>query len=184
MISSALTAITRKKESVPARHLSQTLDMNGLTTILDWGCGHGADVKFYKGLGDHLMVKGYDPGADLDHSMGFDLLPDELSRWNVITCFYVLNVLPTKKERIACLQKAAPYMSMASKMYIAVRSRQDIEKSKTIHWKKFRDGYLTSRNTFQRGFTQAELTALVKASGLVCARPWSKSGFVGCVALS
>ena len=180
----ARTALHRKKPSRPAksfadgflRHAYSCGDsyLHEFATILDWGCGRGKDVDW---LQEHLVadVRGYDPYFRPRVSYKNSRL-----KFDYITCFYVLNVIPTKKARIEVIKEAVSHMADGGLMFIAVRSAKKIEKDKGASWKKFRDGYKTSRDTFQHGFTDDELKKLVKAAGL-CYAPWSKSGFIGCV---
>lgn len=169
------TAVSRKKPSLPARVFAAKTAVPH-ASVLDWGCGRGADVDWFAELG--LYAVGYDPafrpwvlsgGANNFIRMQYDF----------ITCFYVLNVIPTKKGRVKAIEEAAHHMANDGKMFIAVRSFRAIE-TNSSKWKRFRDGYKTSRNTFQHGFTNDELEKLIKAAGL-CYAPWRRSGFVGCI---
>lgn len=176
MFDMAKTAIGRKGPSVPARRFAiHILSQNALrsASVLDWGCGRGADVEWF----NHLQFdgRGYDP-----------LFRPRVSyrntrpRFDYVTCFYVLNVIPTQKGRIETIKEAAHHLANDGKMFIAVRAKRAIDYLGK-NWEKHRDGYKTSKNTFQHGFTDEELKKLVKSAGLYYT-PWSMAGFIGAIA--
>lgn len=74
------TAIPRVRESFPVRYLVNHGFLCG--RILDFGCGHGADVRFLTAAGKDVI--GYDPYY----------LPEWPSgRFDTVLCTYVLNIL-------------------------------------------------------------------------------------------
>jgi len=171
----ARTALKRKKPSRPAVDFILSGPMGEVRPhafVLDWGCGKGRDVDWYNNLG--LDSKGYDP-----YWRPLMAYKSPEPKFNYITCFYVLNVIPTKRERAETIKQAVGHLAKDGKMFIAVRSKTEVDYA-AKKWKKFRDGYKTSRDTFQRGFTNEELKAIVKKAGLYYT-PWSKSGYIGCI---
>ena len=82
--------------------------------LLDYGCGTGADVKYY--LNQGLDAEGYDPHAPF----GYAELPRR--RFRVATLIFVLNVLPTAPERLEVLHRAASFLAPASLLVVAARS--------------------------------------------------------------
>lgn len=148
------TAIHRTKPSVPAKLVTEYLiPKYGIKSILDWGCGRGADVNHFNSCG--IESVGYDPNFAPQMPTGsFDL----------VTCFYVLNVL-FPNERMDCLRKAAEFVSPSGYMFVTVRSDKEIERAKTDHWYPHLDGWITSRKTFQYGFSQVELSSIVNRLG-------------------
>lgn len=51
------------------------------------------------------------------------------------------------------------YLKSNGRILITVRTKKEIEKQ---NWKAYSDGYLTSTNTFQKGFTKEEIINLIK----------------------
>lgn len=102
---SHLTAIKRKKPSAPVRHLNERGLLTGV--VLDYGCGRGFDC-------DALGCDGYDPH--------YRPHLDKRKKYDVIVCIYVLNVLPTKKDRDAVLARIRKLLKPDGQAYIAVRN--------------------------------------------------------------
>jgi ATP adenylyltransferase len=108
-----LTAIRREKVSYPTRTLFFEGKIKG--RVLDFGCGHGADVEFLKEK--KLDVCGYDPFY----------LPDyPTEKFDTIICNYVLNVL-LPKEQAFVLMAIAELLKPTGRAYFAVR--RDIKKA-------------------------------------------------------
>ena len=85
---SHLTAKERDKLSFPVRQLLEQNLLKG--KVLDFGCGHGADVEFLQEKG--IEIQGYDPHY-------FNQYPTE--KFDTIICIYVLNVLlPTQQSQV------------------------------------------------------------------------------------
>jgi DNA phosphorothioation-associated putative methyltransferase len=165
-INAAKTAISRVRESVPVRFFVKEASDG---SVLDWGCGKGADVNYFNSLG--YFATGWDPCYRNGH-VPFDV--------DSITCFYVLNVISSFEERVACLRSAADHLKDNGRMFIAVRSRKGIERANN-NWQRYNDGFITSANTFQHGFTHDELQNVVESAGLVYSK-WNAARFVGCIA--
>jgi len=102
------TAITRKKPSVPMRHLAKigVLDKG---RKLDYGCGKGFDAEYFE-------MEKYDPHFS-------PIKPEGL--FDVITCNYVFNVIHENKIP-ELLIKIKELLSSKGKAYITVR--RDIKK--------------------------------------------------------
>jgi hypothetical protein len=96
-----LTAISRKKPSLPVRYLQKAGLLKG--KMLDFGCGRGFDCDF-------LKCDGYDPHFRPEMPKG---------KYDTIFCVYVLNVLPTQKERQNVLDLI--YYLLDGSAYIAIR---------------------------------------------------------------
>jgi len=94
--------------------------------MLDFGCGRGLDATTY-GLDK------YDPHY-------FPEKDWKVEAYDVITCNYVLNVIPTKKERTAVIEDIRNLLTKGGIAYITVR--RDIKTQ----------GY-TKRGTFQENIT-------------------------------
>jgi DNA phosphorothioation-associated putative methyltransferase len=120
-------------------------------TILDYGCGRGADVRWLKEQG--YQVDGYDP----KFAPG---LPDKT--YNAVLLNYVLCVLPSKKARVEVVNSALERVKRRGFLCVAVRSKKEIERNARVSgWTKYADGYLTGSGTFQRGFSAAEVFDLL-----------------------
>ena len=126
-IYSHLTAIERDKPSFPLRFLLERNLLNG--KVLDYGCGLGKDVTFLNEKG--INAVGFDPHY-------FPNLPDE--KFDVIICFYVLNVL-FEEEQNEVLMQISSLLKPTGKAYFAVR--RDIKND------GFRTHYVHKKPTYQ-----------------------------------
>ena len=90
------TAIARPGPSAPAKKLTPCIErvlaessLNpSVRGVLDYGCGRGADVNYFRSLG--IDAGGYDPHAPF----GFAESPTGV--FMVVTLIFVLNVLPDR----------------------------------------------------------------------------------------
>ncbi|MCX5078666.1 methyltransferase domain-containing protein [Streptomyces sp. NBC_00513] len=156
------TAMSRQAASPAARavtgHLTGPL---GIRTVLDHGCGRGADVAHYRAAG--LDADGYDPHE------GFGWPRPEREGYDLVTQMFVLNVLPDPGARIRALQDAAEFVRPGGRVVIVTRSPEEITKAAAGgSWTAHHDGYWSSegKGTFQRGISAAETTALARHAGL------------------
>ena len=133
------TAIKRNKLSKPMDWLVS----NGFLvnkSILDYGCGRGDDVGWLRECGFPDVVA-FDPHF-------YNRPPTR--QFDVVTCLYVLNVLP-KDQEWDVLTKAFSYVAPQGTLFVAVRND------------KFKEGP-TGRKTYQRHVT-LELPLLVIKRG-------------------
>jgi 2-polyprenyl-3-methyl-5-hydroxy-6-metoxy-1,4-benzoquinol methylase len=121
------TAIRRKQASFPTRYLWEKGLIAG--KVLDFGCGHGQDVRFLLEKG--LQVKGYDPHYEPEW-------PRE--KYDTVLCHYVLNVL-LPEEREAVLETIPHLLKKGGKAFLSVR--RDLKKE------GFRWHPIHKVNTFQ-----------------------------------
>ncbi len=85
-VTSYRTAIRRNKASAPLSRLEEAELLKG--RILDYGCGHGSDVR-------HMVAQGMDASGYDPH-----WLPNEPEgAYDTIICTYVLNVVPIDQEQ-------------------------------------------------------------------------------------
>ena len=107
----AMTAISRKKVSAPAKYLMDEGLIKG--HVLDFGCGRG-DLE----IASHpeADVSGWDPYWKPS-------LPSR-SKYDVVTCIYVLNVQEPGLRRRA-LASAKRYVKKGGALYVAVRRDVD-----------------------------------------------------------
>ncbi|MFD3553871.1 methyltransferase domain-containing protein [Streptomyces goshikiensis] len=159
------TAMSRQGASPAARavtgHLTGPL---GVRTVLDHGCGRGADVAHYRAAG--LDADGYDPHE------GFGWPRPEREGYDLVTQMFVLNVLPDPGARIRALQDAAAFVRPGGHVVVVTRSPEEITKAAAVGtWTAHHDGFWSSegKGTFQRGISAAETTALARHAGLILA---------------
>ena len=138
------TAIYRKTCSRPTQLALAHNIITNATTVLDYGCGLGADVRYLKAL--RIDCLGFDP---------FYCPQPKPRKSDVVLLNYVLNIIPDEHVRTHTLKKA---ISLAKKtLIIAVR----LEKPPPSYT-KYQDGYLTKRSTFQKFYTQKEFLTYLK----------------------
>ena len=98
------TAINRQSSSQIARKLDEQGLLSGLgvRSILDFGCGYGADVQFY-------LSKGYEAdGFDIEPRFGWTERKEGLH--DLVTLVFVVNVLPTIEDRLSAVRDAARHV--------------------------------------------------------------------------
>ncbi len=151
----ARTAITRKSPSALAKIIGRQLHPTDM--VFDWGCGKGCDLIYYLSKVD--TVAGWDP-----HFKPTPYPAKLAGLFNIVTCSCVLNVLQ-ENERNKCLQEIYNFLPSGGKVYFSVRTKHDIEQNRiksSKPWKKDDDGWITSRGTFQHGFTSTELKKVIE----------------------
>jgi DNA phosphorothioation-associated putative methyltransferase len=157
----ARTAMRRRKASPIARKLVESglLITYNVRTILDYGCGVGQDVAFYRERG--FEAYGFDPHVPF----GFTTQPT--GTFDLVTCLFVLNVIADQGERRELCKSLVEHTKPRGLLVVATRSPQaiDSEASKK-KWPSYKDGYLSSasRGTFQRGISSDEIRMLIEGS--------------------
>jgi DNA phosphorothioation-associated putative methyltransferase len=142
MPNTANTAIKRNRLSVPMRTALDKGLITFETTVHDYGCGKGDDIKFLKDCGIQAA------GHDLDYGVK--------TKADVVTLFYVINTIQNPITRICILLDA--YL-LADK-YLIVAARTDEKSLK--HATKIGDhAYKTKRGTFQKFYTNSSLIEYV-----------------------
>lgn len=130
------TAMQRIGPSAPLKYFLQHNLVTG--SILDYGCGKGADVR-------HLLAQGYqavgwDPNFPSTKPAG---------KYDTVLCTFVLNVLlPEERQKVIAHVKNLT----KGKAIFTVRSWLDGIKGTPIH-----DGFLTRKGTFQKPFDVLDL---------------------------
>lgn len=115
--------------------------------ILDYGCGHGGDVRFlneaeYRARGFDPVHGPFEPPAAAD----------------VVNLAYVINVIESVSERREVLERA---WGLAKRMLVvAARLESDAHLDSAI---PSGDGVVTRIGTFQRFYTHAELGGWVRS---------------------
>ena len=135
------TALTRYTLSKPVKTLLEYGQLPPGTTVFDYGCGLGADVRGLSALG--YEADGWDP-VHAPHSQKHTA--------DVVNLGYVLNVIEDPAERITTLADA---WSLTGRLLVV--SSMIGGASRPSDTADFQDGVLTKRNTFQKYFDQQEL---------------------------
>ncbi len=124
------------------------------TSVLDYGCGHGADVRHLDSLG--IRVAGWDPV----HLPGGRRQPSD-----VVNLGYVINVIESPEERRRCLIQAWE----AARKLLVVSARLNDEMRFLASETPFEDGCLTGSGTFQKFYAPSELRSWVDETlGVQC----------------
>lgn len=124
---SHLTAKKRDKRSYPMYWLHKNGHING--EVLDFGCGHGEDIKFLDLLG--FDVTGYDKYYENNY-------PNK--KFDTITCIYVLNVMDSL-EQSQVLMSVSELLKPGGTAFFVVR--RDIKKE------GYRTHYVYKKPTYQ-----------------------------------
>jgi DNA phosphorothioation-associated putative methyltransferase len=134
-----LTALNRATLSAPIQILIKHGLLSSESSFFDYGCGRGTDMSALKEAG--ISVSGWDPHYAPEN---------EIQSADVVNLGFVVNVIEDAAERVEAIQKA---FSLANKVLAVSVMLYGPEQP----GKPFRDGFLTSRNTFQKYFSQGEL---------------------------
>jgi len=140
------TAIGRPALSLPAKLLFQSGLVTDETSVLDYGCGRGDDVKFLKELG--IPAVGWDPHFIPDPAL---LVPHD-----IVNLGFVLNVIEDPAERQTVLTDAYALTNKCLSVSVMLHSQND-----TVTSIPHRDGQLTAKKTFQKYYEQIELEELI-----------------------
>lgn len=118
------------------------------TTVLDYGCGQGDDVRQLCGQG--IRAIGWDP---------FYSPRQERTPSDIVNLGYVVNVIEDVAERAKVLQDAWSY---TTKLLI-VSARLTVDDKSDFEFPYF-DGHLTRLGTFQKLFEQQELKQWIEST--------------------
>ena len=142
------TAIVRHDLSAPMKTLVKYGYLEGGYSIFDYGCGRGDDLRELEAHG--LDALGWDP----------NFLPDgDKVSSDIVNLGFVLNVIEDQDERLDALlgaweladQLLVVSVMLANENYIA-------------QFKPYKDGVITSRNTFQKYYAQSEIKTYIERS--------------------
>ena len=140
-----LTALNRHSLSAPVQALLRHDILNSNVSFFDYGCGQGTDVKGLNELG--IIATGWDP----------HFAPTALkTSAEIVNIGFVINVIEDIEERIDALQAAFSYATKVVSVAAMLASNSRPEGT------QFGDGYVTSRNTFQKYFTQSSLRDFIE----------------------
>jgi DNA phosphorothioation-associated putative methyltransferase len=143
-----LTAVDRDKLSTPMQSLARHGYLDGDHSILDFGCGKGHDLLELEAHG--LDAIGWDPA----------FRPDGAKRpSDIVNLGFVINVIEDRSERSATLTEA--YSLANTLLVVAVMLGGD---ATTQKFTAYKDGVVTSRGTFQKYYTQAEIRDFIETT--------------------
>jgi len=140
------TAMSRNSLSRPlAQALSDQL-LASDTSVLDYGCGRGDDLRNLAALG--ISACGWDPVHRLD-----GLLKES----ELVNLGYVINVIEDPAERAEVLRRA---WSLTKKVLV-VSGRLTWD-ARDLVGRPFRDGVITRSGTFQKFYEHTELAEWIE----------------------
>ena len=143
-----LTAIVRHELSAPLKTLAKNGFLSGDYSIFDYGCGRGDDLR-------ELEAHGIDAlGWDLNYRPDADKVISD-----IVNIGFVINVIEDRDERIEALLGA---WELSQKLLVV--SAMLGNETLISQFQPYKDGVITSRNTFQKYYTQAELKAFIEMS--------------------
>jgi DNA phosphorothioation-associated putative methyltransferase len=135
-----LTALTRYSFSAPMQALARFGFLDGSKSVFDYGCGRGDDLR---GLREsNISADGWDP----------HYAPDKQKHHaDLVNLGFVINVIEDLDERTEAIRGA---YALAGELLVisAMLANQE-----ALTGTPYADGVLTSRNTFQKYYTQPEL---------------------------
>ncbi|WP_198064018.1 DNA phosphorothioation-associated putative methyltransferase [Neptunomonas qingdaonensis] len=140
------TAIQRHSLSAPMKSLSKHGYLDGTFSVFDYGCGLGDDLCELEAHG--IDVAGWDPA----HRPDADIFSAD-----IVNIGFVINVIEDREERIEALMRA---YELAGK--VLVISAMLASDSFIQRFRPYKDGVITSRNTFQKYYAQSELQAFIE----------------------
>ncbi|MFS1914782.1 MULTISPECIES: DNA phosphorothioation-associated putative methyltransferase [unclassified Vibrio] len=142
------TAIVRHELSAPMKTLVKHGYLKGEHSIFDYGCGRGDDLRELEAHG--LDALGWDPNFQPDN---------EKSNSDIVNIGFVLNVIEDQDERLDALLGA---WELTDKLLVV--SVMLANENYIAQFKPYKDGVITSRNTFQKYYAQSEIKAYIERS--------------------
>jgi len=166
------TAISRNKWSKPGKWLHEHFFKKRnipLVSMLDFGAGKSIDSECWlEETG--AFTQAYDK-FEQPNFPGRGVRPD--GKFELITVIFVLNVVSTDKERIEILDDAMQYVAPNGYLFIATRSKKEIERARIRSekkgniWQKLQSGAYISdprKNTIQFGLDNQDIRDLILES--------------------
>lgn len=140
------TAMARSGLSRPIGLALEHGVISAETSVFDYGCGRGGDVTRLGNAG--VRASGWDPAYATNNPR---------AEADVVNLGYVLNVIEEPSERVDALAEA--WRLARHTLVIAVRPEWELT---SVEGKRFRDGIMTARGTFQKFFAHEEFLQLVR----------------------
>ncbi|MGR6832010.1 DNA phosphorothioation-associated putative methyltransferase [Aliivibrio wodanis] len=142
------TAIVRHDLSAPMKTLVKHGYLEGNYSIFDYGCGRGDDLRELEAHG--LDAMGWDPNFQPDN---------EKVNSDIVNLGFVLNVIEDQDERLDALLSA---WDLTQKfLIVSVMLAND---NYIAQFTPYKDGVITSRNTFQKYYAQSEIKNYIERS--------------------
>ncbi|WP_445767167.1 DNA phosphorothioation-associated putative methyltransferase [Rheinheimera sp.] len=142
------TALVRHELSAPMKTLAKHGFLQGDYSIFDYGCGRGDDLRELEAHG--LDVVGWDPNFRPD--------ADKVSS-DIVNIGFVINVIEDKDERLDALLGS---WELTQKLLVV--SAMLANESYIEQFQPYKDGVVTSRNTFQKYYSQSELKEFIETT--------------------
>ena len=142
------TAIDRNHLSAPMQLLARHGYLNGDRSILDYGCGKGDDLTELEAHGIDCI--GWDPA----HRPDTDPIISD-----IVNLGFVLNVIEDRAERDLTLQRAWEYADQLLIVSVMVAGESIIRQ-----FEPYKDGIITSINTFQKYYSQSEIRSYLETT--------------------
>lgn len=142
------TALVRHELSAPMKTLAKHGFLQGDYSIFDYGCGRGDDLRELEAHG--LDVVGWDPNFRPD--------ADKVSS-DIVNIGFVINVIEDKDERLDALLGS---WELTQKLLVV--SAMLANESYIAQFQPYKDGVITSRNTFQKYYSQSELKEFIETT--------------------
>ena len=142
------TAIDRNQLSAPMKLLARHGYLSGDRSILDYGCGKGDDLTELQAHGIDCI--GWDPA----HRPGTDLIISD-----IVNLGFVLNVIEDRTERDLTLQRAWEYADKLLMVSVMVAGESLIRQ-----FQPYKDGIITTINTFQKYYSQSEIRTYLEST--------------------
>jgi len=140
------TAITRYALSKPMQILAKFDFLDGQYTVFDYGCGKGSDIDIL--TSNEVTAQGWDPHFRNDAPR---------LEADIVNIGFVINVIEDKEERSDAVLGA--FRLCRQFMCASVM----LGESSADRGRLYRDGVLTSRNTFQKYFSQEEFRSYLRS---------------------
>lgn len=134
------TALQRYALSTPMQALHRHGYLDGSRSFFDYGCGKGDDIRILRHNG--IAATGWDPHFAPDASK---------TQADIVNLGFVLNVIEDPSERVQALRDAYTLADQVLAVAVMLTGRA------APNGEVFADGVRTSRNTFQKYYTQREL---------------------------
>lgn len=139
-----LTAMSRNALSAPVQLLLRHGLISTDTTFFDYGCGRGGDIAELSANG--FSASGWDPHYAVDQPI-FEA--------DVVNLGFVVNVIEDPAERVDALHKAFKLARQVMSISVMLYGSETAGRP-------YGDGQITSRNTFQKYFSQGEFKDYVE----------------------
>lgn len=143
------TAIARDQLSTPMQMLARHGFLDGEHSILDYGCGRGDDIAILQQA--KMPARGWDP-----HYVPHTDLSEPA---DIVNLGFVINVIEDPAERVDTLKKAFSLCRQCLCVAVMIAGKVNLE-----GMRPYGDGHVSKRGTFQKYFTQAELTQFIDAT--------------------